>query len=56
MNKEKLIILVSQLILEASRNGMDYGWMYQPDNTLDSLCEALNISNEEIQDHVGGFK
>jgi hypothetical protein len=56
MDKEKMIHLVAQLILEASRNGMEYDWMYQPHNTLDPLCEALNISFEEIQDIVGGYK
>jgi len=57
MDKAKMISLIAKLIQTASENGDNYNWMYdEPGNPLDQLCEALDISFEEIQDIVGGFE
>ncbi|MBG9716641.1 hypothetical protein [Bacillus cereus] len=52
MDKAKVIELIAKVIFDASESGKNYGWMCEPDNSLDKLGEELDVSNEEIYDTV----
>ncbi|EJR74852.1 hypothetical protein IK7_05453 [Bacillus cereus VD156] len=52
MDKAKVIELIAKVIFNASESGKNYGWMCEPDNSLDKLGEELDVSNEEIYDTV----
>ncbi|WP_215588100.1 hypothetical protein [Bacillus mycoides] len=40
------------MIFDASKQRNDNSWMYEPGNSLDKLCEELNVSEEEIRDTI----
>lgn len=52
MDKMKVIKLMANVILQASKNGKDYSWMYDNYGFFEELCEELNISDEEIKDII----
>ncbi|WP_140384166.1 hypothetical protein [Bacillus mobilis] len=52
MNRAKVIQLIAKVVFDASEGGKNYGWMCEPDNSLDNLGEELDVSNEEIYDTV----
>ncbi|KWU69131.1 hypothetical protein AWW71_27290 [Bacillus cereus] len=52
MNRAKVIKLIAKVIFDASEQRNDNSWMYEPGNSLDKLCEELNVSEEEIRDKI----